>query len=106
MSFGTLDLGNEEDVPAPRQYTLNRSLPSRGASPHLSRPSPGASVSPNREHALDAIRVDFLQDLENSNLNLNDWEAEFVESNVTRKNFSTGQRKVIDKLRKKFENKL
>lgn len=59
------------------------------------------------QEALDKLRSDFLSDLDDSvTIEISEWEADFLESNLSRKAFSDGQRKVVDKLRKKYENKL
>jgi len=56
---------------------------------------------------MDTLRNNFLQDLDDSTtIEISDWEADFLSSNLSRKHFSDGQRKSIDKMRKKYENRL
>jgi len=63
--------------------------------------------TPLQEEALDKIRADFLQDLDDSvTVEVDDFEADFLKSNLRRKSFSPGQRRVIDKMRRKFERRL
>jgi len=59
------------------------------------------------QEALDKLRSDFLSDLDDSAvIEISEWEADFLESNLSRKSFSDGQRKIIDKMRKKYDHKL
>ena len=71
------------------------------------RDSKPAPTTPLQDEALDKIRADFLQDLDlSTTIEVSDFEADFLSSNLSRKSFSPGQRKVIDKMRKKFERHL
>ena len=59
----------------------------------------------------DRVRADFLFDLDEAAVEVSDWEAEFIESNLryeetTRVWFSDKQRLVIDKMMDKYESKL
>ncbi|MCK9587754.1 MAG: hypothetical protein M0Q93_00140 [Terrimicrobiaceae bacterium] len=88
-----------------------------GSSPRARRPQrpqvrKGSTFSrkpanPLAQEAMDTLRNNFLQDLDDSTtIEISDWEADFLSSNLSRKHFSDGQRKSIDKMRKKYENRL
>lgn len=67
----------------------------------LSRPSNDDSPYTN------AARSDFLADLDDaSHIDLTDFETFFIESNISRKDFSPRQRDVIDSMRKKYGSRL
>ena len=67
----------------------------------------GKTTTPLGQEAMDSLRHDFLEDLDDSLIiQVSDWEAGFMESNLSRKHFSEGQRKIIDKMRKKYEGRL
>jgi hypothetical protein len=73
-----------------------------------SAPKPAASPRSNANpEALDFIRHEFLNDLDCSpRIEVTDWEASFMSSNLRRKTFSPAQRNIIDKMRKKYDDKL
>lgn len=59
------------------------------------------------QEAMDFLRHEFLNDLDLSmKVSVSDWEASFIDSNMRRKSFSLKQREIIDKMRKKYEDKL
>lgn len=67
-------------------------------------PRQSSRRSPRSEEALDSIRHDFLNDLDNKiSVDVSEFEAEFIASNLNRKSFSPKQRQVIDRMRKKYE---
>lgn len=55
---------------------------------------------------LDIHRHHFLSDLDDADFTITDFEAEFLESNIVRKEFTPKQREIIDLMRKKYEHKL
>ena len=52
------------------------------------------------------IYHEFLNDLDMSSIEVTDWEAQFIESNLHRKTFSPAQILIIKKLIKKYESKM
>jgi hypothetical protein len=51
----------------------------------------------------DADRVWFLKDLDNSAwVEVSDWEANFIESNLDETRFTPNQRKIIDQMIQKY----
>ena len=57
----------------------------------------------------DRELLDFLQELDDAavDLDVSDWEAEFIESNLTRcAPFTLAQRDVIERMREKYEGAL
>lgn len=56
----------------------------------------------------DDARADFLKRLDDAadEVNVTDWEAQFIESNLERQHFSPKQREVIDRLVEKYEDRL
>lgn len=58
------------------------------------------------DDSLDALRHDFLVDLDDAAFDLTDWEAQFLDSNLHNTRFSPAQRTAIDRMRDKYQNKL
>jgi hypothetical protein len=55
----------------------------------------------------DTILAEFLKDLDDADhMELTDWEAEFLESNLGREKFSDKQRAVIERMKTKYQDKL
>lgn len=54
----------------------------------------------------DDIRANFLAALDRAELDVTDFEASFIESNMDRFNFSPRQRIAIDKMMAKYEDKI
>lgn len=51
----------------------------------------------------DQGRADFLQDLDlTTAVEVSDWEAQFIESNLSRTSFSDKQREIIDGMHRKY----
>jgi hypothetical protein len=50
----------------------------------------------------DLERAEFLKALDKADVDVSDWEAKFIESNLGRSSFSVGQRSVIDSLANKY----
>jgi len=53
----------------------------------------------------DEIRA-FLRQLNNAEVDVNAWEAEFIASNLTRENFSGKQREIVQKLRDRYGRRI
>lgn len=53
----------------------------------------------------DEIRA-FLRQLDNAEVDVNAWEAEFIASNLTRENFSGKQREIVQKLRDRYGRRI
>jgi len=53
----------------------------------------------------DEIRA-FLRQLNNAEVDVNAWEAEFIASNLTRENFSGKQREIEQKLRDRYGRRI
>lgn len=49
---------------------------------------------------------EFLKMLDGSDANVSDWEAQFIESNLTREHFSVKQREVVMKLMEKYGQRI
>jgi len=49
---------------------------------------------------------DFLKQLDESTVEVNAWEAQFIESNLTREHFSGKQREVVLKLMDKYGRRI
>jgi hypothetical protein len=61
----------------------------------------------NADHPEDLIRSEFMKDLDDADhINPTDWEAEFIESNISRTSFSEKQRLAIDLMRAKYRSSL
>jgi hypothetical protein len=57
----------------------------------------------NKPGYTDADRVQFIKKLDSSDKGYpNDWEIEFLESNIDRETFSPAQRSAIDKMIAKY----
>ena len=54
----------------------------------------------------DAQRAEFLAALDESDVEVSDWEARFVESNLGRGRFSVRQRKAADRLIEKYRGRI
>lgn len=55
----------------------------------------------------DEIYAEFIQILDDADhIDLTDWETDFIESNFSRKTFSPKQREVLEKMRKKYEDRI
>jgi hypothetical protein len=55
----------------------------------------------------DQARADFLQDLDLTNaVEVSDWEAQFIESNLSRSTFSDKQREIIDQMHRKYASRM
>lgn len=50
--------------------------------------------------------LDFLKSLDESSIDVSDWEAKFIESNLDRDSFSPKQREAIMKLMTKYGKKI
>ena len=49
---------------------------------------------------------DFLRALDAADFNVSDWEAEFIESNLTQTHFSPKQREIVLKLAERYAKRL
>lgn len=49
---------------------------------------------------------EFLKMLDGSDVNVSDWEAQFIESNLSREHFSVKQREVVMKLMEKYGQRI
>lgn len=49
---------------------------------------------------------EFLKMLDNSDVNVSDWEAQFIESNLSREHFSPKQREIVMKLMEKYGQRI
>ena len=49
---------------------------------------------------------DFLKQLDGADVNVSDWEAEFIESNLSREHFSIKQREIVMKLMDKYGKRI
>jgi DNA-binding ferritin-like protein (Dps family) len=56
----------------------------------------------------DEDRISFLDDLDKSDVNVTEWEANFIDSVFERRQetFSDKQREAIDRMMKQYENKI
>ena len=55
----------------------------------------------------DSDRVRFLHDLDKSErVEVTDWEAKFIESNLDQEMFSPKQREIIDRMMRQYDQKL
>ena len=52
----------------------------------------------------DDVRATFLVDLDNSDVEVTDFESKFIESNLGLDEFTTKQRTVIDSMMKRYEH--
>jgi len=48
----------------------------------------------------------FLKMLDNADVNVSDWEAQFIESNLSREHFSPKQRGIVMKLMEKYGQRI
>jgi len=48
----------------------------------------------------------FLKMLDNADVNVSDWEAQFIESNLSREHFSPKQREIVMKLMEKYGQRI
>jgi hypothetical protein len=60
----------------------------------------------NEEQLSDLDYRDFLEDLDSAGFEVTDWEARFIESNLTREVFTPDQRKSIDKMLQKYRRRM
>lgn len=49
---------------------------------------------------------EFLKMLDNSDVNVSDWEAQFIGSNLSREHFSAKQREIVMKLMEKYGQRI
>ena len=54
----------------------------------------------------DTERNEFLNELDNSPIDVTDWESKFIESNIDRMHFSDRQRVTVDKMIEKYGDRL
>lgn len=54
----------------------------------------------------NAALRDFLKKLDDSDVNVSDWEAQFIESNLTRDFFSAKQREITMKLMERYGKRI
>ncbi len=54
----------------------------------------------------DRQRRDFLEQLDNAEMEVTDWEARFLESNLGRDFFSDAQRQVIDQMMERYGERI
>lgn len=48
----------------------------------------------------------FLKQLDDADVNVSDWEAQFIESNLSREHFSPKQREIVMKLMEKYGQRI
>jgi len=48
----------------------------------------------------------FLKMLDGAEVNVSDWEAQFIESNLTREHFSAKQREIVMKLMERYGERI
>jgi hypothetical protein len=48
----------------------------------------------------------FLKMLDGADVNVSDWEAQFIESNLTREHFSVKQREIVMKLMERYGKRI
>jgi hypothetical protein len=55
----------------------------------------------------DIERLEFLRDLDDAeHINVSEWEAKFIDSNIVFPRYTPAQREVIDQLREKYGSRL